>query len=722
MKKLFSNIILITLLLLVFKKANAAEIKTIVISNESIKSFQHLAKDAYIYCDTSNKLNFHQIRTRDNLFERIPSNNLNLGFTNKTYWVKFKIRYIADQSENYYLEIARPITSQVILYHPNKFGAYEKKLSGDDFEFNKRDVPHRKSIFLITLYPNVENTFYVKLKSDGEVINLPIKLWKQEAFRDSDYLDQFFHGIYFGILGFVFIIYFFFYVALKEKSFIFYVLYVLNMALLQFSLEGFTFQFLFPYNSYLTNITLLLSACGSQIFVMLYAKSFLNIKERLPKFNSIFILFIILGITSAIMTVASTFTYELTFPLINTTSLLSTILILVSIIVLKIKRKYVCPFFITAFILLMLGATIFILSNLSLVPNSFLTENGLKLGSGLEVIFLSLSMAKKFRQIQIEKEKAQQLAYEKLQEVNRITQNINIELEKQVKQRTEEIYKQKILIEEKNKEITDSIRYAKRIQEAILPDINEFNHLFKESFIYFKPKDIVSGDFYWFKSLRSLVPTNNNEKVLKPLVVFAVADCTGHGVPGAFMSIIGTDILNESAKKAEINSPAEALDFLHFKLTTILNNKKNEEFAINDGMDIAMIAIDMETGLTQFAGANNPVWIFRKTDQMHFEFEEIKGDKQPIGAVRLIKHKPFTNHSFNLKHGDSLYIFSDGYADQFGGPEGKKFKYKKLKELLLSIQHEDMQTQKEILHKEFLAWKGDLDQVDDICIIGIRYS
>lgn len=709
---------LLVLFIFFWQHISAAEIRTIIVSPESFKEYLHLAKDAYIYCDTNNQYNFHQIRTYENLFTRINTNNLNIGFTNKTYWVKFRINYIAEQSEEYYLEVARPITNEVKLYHPDKYGRYELKQSGDGIEFDKRDVPHRKSVFKITLYPNVVNTYYLKLSSDGEVINLPIKLWKQEALRDTDYKDQFFQGIYYGVLFFVFIIYFFFFLALKEESFKFYVLYVLSIALLQFSLDGLSFNFIFPNNIWWANKILLISACCSLIFVTLYARRFLSIPERLPKYDKLLLTFTGIGIISLIFTVISEKTYQITFPIINAGSLLATIAIFISIIILKNKKYKVCPFFFTAFTLLITGAIIFILNNLSLVPNSFLTENGLKLGSGLEVIFLSLSMANKFKEIQQEKEKAQQLAYEKLEELNRVTQNINIELEKQVQLRTEEINKQKILIEQKNKDITDSIRYARRIQQAVLPNEATINQFLPESFICFMPRDIVSGDFYWYKYLKSTVYDTEKGEILKPLLVFSVADCTGHGVPGAFMSFIGINILNASAKEPSVNSPGEALDYLNDKLNELLNSKNIEN--INDGMDIAMIALDLESGDAQFAGANNPVLIFRKNNN-EYTLEEIKGDKQPIGANKLMEHHKFTNHTFNLKKGDTIYIFTDGYADQFGGPDGKKYKYKRFKEFLLSIQNESMEIQKNKLYEEFINWKGDLEQVDDICIIGVRF-
>ncbi|HEY1039890.1 MAG TPA: SpoIIE family protein phosphatase [Bacteroidia bacterium] len=269
---------------------------------------------------------------------------------------------------------------------------------------------------------------------------------------------------------------------------------------------------------------------------------------------------------------------------------------------------------------------------------------------------------------------------------------------------------QKKEIEEKNDEILSSIRYAKRIQEALLPSRELINGLFNENFVLYKPRDIVSGDFYWASQVR--ITTGDKEKD-KYVSLFALADCTGHGVPGAFMSLIGKNFLKQSSTERDVNSPADALDFLNKNVSEALN-QNSKDGPVRDGMDIVLIAVDMETLRLQFSGANNPIYIVRNN-----ELTILKADKQPIGSYSS-ETRPFTNNTMDLQKGDSIYLFTDGYADQFGGPDGKKFKYKQMQELLLEINHLPMPQQEPILRERFEAWKGNLEQVDDVCIIGIR--
>ncbi len=257
------------------------------------------------------------------------------------------------------------------------------------------------------------------------------------------------------------------------------------------------------------------------------------------------------------------------------------------------------------------------------------------------------------------------------------------------------------LLEVKNKEITDSIKYAKRLQEAILPS-NEFIHsLFPNSFVFYKPKDIVSGDFYWFEKW--------GEKKL-----FAAVDCTGHGVPGAFMSIVGYNVLNQSVNESGLWKPNLILNALNKGITKTLKQTV-EESTVKDGMDIALCAYDEKTKILEYAGAYNSLWLLRNN-----AIQEINADKMPIGVFLGEDFKPFTNKEIQLKENDLLYIFTDGYADQFGGPKGKKFKYKKLQELLLSIHHLDMDEQQQRISLTTDEWRGDLEQVDDMLIIGIK--
>ena len=258
---------------------------------------------------------------------------------------------------------------------------------------------------------------------------------------------------------------------------------------------------------------------------------------------------------------------------------------------------------------------------------------------------------------------------------------------------------------EKNQEILDSIAYAKRIQSAILPPDKNFKAVLPHSFILYQPKDIVAGDFYWLEQ--------KNDTLL-----FAAADCTGHGVPGAMVSVVCNNGLNRSVREYGLVEPGLILD--KTREIVIQEFEKSEE-DVKDGMDIALVALEKDPSSTsgafslKFAGAHNPLWIIRKGAT---EIEEIKADKQPIG--KFVMAKPFNTTTVNLNEGDVFYLFSDGFADQFGGDKGKKFKAANFKKLLLSIQSQEMEAQKKTLHETFEAWRGSLEQLDDLCVIGIK--
>lgn len=272
--------------------------------------------------------------------------------------------------------------------------------------------------------------------------------------------------------------------------------------------------------------------------------------------------------------------------------------------------------------------------------------------------------------------------------------------EQETKKQNIIITQQKELVEEKQNEISDSINYAKRIQTSFLANEMEFKDHFEDYFVLFKPKDIVSGDFYWATSIESKL-------------FICVADSTGHGIPGAFMSLLNISLLNESVLSRNYTSTIDILNFIRNIL--ILGLKPDEKGqGGNDGMDCVLIIIDFKTLEMEFSGANNPLWIIRKNNII-----ELKADKMPVGRSPK-ETVSFSNQKFQLQKNDLLFGFTDGFPDQFGGPKGKKFKYKQLEELLISISHEPMEIQNQKLNEVFENWKGDLEQVDDICIIGVR--
>ena len=272
-------------------------------------------------------------------------------------------------------------------------------------------------------------------------------------------------------------------------------------------------------------------------------------------------------------------------------------------------------------------------------------------------------------------------------------------LEEKVRERTALIVEQKEELAEKNKDITDSIRYAKRIQFAILPPEIPF----KDTFILFKPKDIVSGDFYWLD-------------VLDNLEFLAAVDCTGHGVPGAFMSIIGNSSLNKIVREKNIFKPSEILNELNRELISVLQRYDEGGGAIQDGMDISLICYHKDTMELEFAGAYNPLYLIKDN-----KLEEIPADRFSIGRSSLEMEKQFTNHLLKIEPGQSIYLFSDGYADQFGGESGKKFKSKPMKELIMAIADQPTETQRVILDNTIETWRGNINQVDDILVIGRKF-
>ncbi|MBN4082123.1 SpoIIE family protein phosphatase [bacterium AH-315-B15] len=281
-----------------------------------------------------------------------------------------------------------------------------------------------------------------------------------------------------------------------------------------------------------------------------------------------------------------------------------------------------------------------------------------------------------------------------------------------IEEQKAEVDEQKAVIEESHKEITDSIVYAKRIQSAILPQAKLVKEYLDESFILYKPKDVVAGDFYWIQSFGPSTPSAGSGA---SGVLFAAADCTGHGVPGAMISVLCNAGLNRSVREYGLTDPGAILD--QCRQIVIQEFDKSEE-DVKDGMDIALVSLARSQesevrSVLKYAGANNPLWIVRNG-----EVVETKGHKEPIGKFHVLT--PYPTHTVDLQKGDAVYIFSDGYVDQFGGERGKKFKSKAFRELLISIQDQSMDEQKVSLDAAFEEWRGEYEQVDDVCVIGVR--
>ncbi len=346
-----------------------------------------------------------------------------------------------------------------------------------------------------------------------------------------------------------------------------------------------------------------------------------------------------------------------------------------------------------------LGKNRFFLVGVAVPENDFLTEvknsRNVVIGGFLVVLIIIIIVV---RQYSVKRKMNLLLAQQK----------------EQISKQRDEISKQHEIVLEQKKEITDSINYAKKIQEAMLPAITTLNKILAEHFIFFRPKDIVSGDFFW--------ATETNE-----WIIVTAADCTGHGVPGAFMSMLGISFLNEIVRKEEVTTASEILNHLRKYVIEALK-QTGEEGTQKDGMDMSIVAINKDHKRACWAGANNPLWIIRNEninkeyDDLSEMVEELKADKMPVAVY--IKMDEFTNHDIVLNSGDRLYMFSDGLPDQFGGENGKKFKYKPFKRLLASTTNTSMQEQGKLLEQAFYDWlnyeEQHWEQIDDVVVVGIK--
>jgi serine phosphatase RsbU (regulator of sigma subunit) len=334
---------------------------------------------------------------------------------------------------------------------------------------------------------------------------------------------------------------------------------------------------------------------------------------------------------------------------------------------------------------------------------------------GLLIVFIfSIILFRMFRQ----KRRANILLAKQNTEIRHQKEEISVQRD-EIEAQRDTVVKQNEHIEEQKKKIIDSITYAKRIQQAVLPSGDYSKEILGEHFILFKPKDIVSGDFYW--------GTRINE-----WLIVTVADCTGHGVPGAFMSMLGVSFLNEIVRKKEITKAGEVLDHLRKSIIEALK-QKGQLGEQKDGMDIVFCALNTITNQLQFAGANNPLYIVKRLkvkgeseqkstpqpiNSSDYQLTEIMGDKQPVAIYERMT--PFTNHEIQLEKGDVIYLISDGYQDQFGGPKNKKFMVKQLKQLFIDNCKLSMEEQRKTLDLSLENWKGENNQVDDITILGLK--
>ncbi len=608
--------------------------------------------------------------------------------TASTIWMKISLT--TNENEEWYFYWGCPNAQVVELYKISE-GKITSIKAGILRPYEERSMIGNNVMFPLRLKKGESADFYLKINDIAPLRGL-VKVGTQSDLADWTFTKVFWQGSFLGIMILMVLYNLFLYLTNRNRVYLYYIIYVLSNTIFISFFCGYVN--LMP--DFVVDIFIYLPVvfpAGLGVFGMLFTMDFLDTKKNAPKMHK-FLFWLC-------------FTVTIPFILcfigdprngILTIQVLGLVVALASIYTgNKVLRTGYRParYYVLGFGIYMSSLMLLILNDFIGLSNEFLSQDALLVGSVIEAIMLSFAIGDKLNSANRDKHIAQKQALVSAQENEKLIREQNAELERKVKERTAEVVLQKEIIEEKQKEIVDSINYAKRIQYSLLAHSEMLNANLNEHFVFFKPKDIVSGDFYWC--------TKKGDDFY-----LAVCDSTGHGVPGAFMSLLNISFLNEAINEKNISEPHSVLNHVRERL---IQNMENAQ----DGMDAILMKFEVGSSKSEvkYAAANNHPVLIRNN-----EIKELPFDKMPVG--KGLKNDSFELYRIEIQKGDSLYLFTDGYADQFGGPKGKKYKYSNLQKLLLENSGLQLETQNSKLETIFNDWKGGLEQIDDVCVIGIK--
>ncbi len=643
------------------------------------------------------------------------------------YWICLKLIGSGVRDEVVALQIGSVFEtwSEITFYQPVEDEAFRVERSGTDLDPENKPVKQWRNYFNVDVAANSEATIYIRLHSNALRFHpKAIFISVGDAASVSKGSDEFTYaqGIFQGILWVMAFYNLLLFFIIRDKLYLYYVLMIIGIQLNVFYYYRYIY-FLFPTSQHLIRSFIVISHLFMIGGGLLFLRSFLNVKELLPKWD-FYIKIINYVLVFAVLVFIADHLF-LQYPVWNdpfgfykyaqlTIVLIGIVATILGFIIgiLTLRKGYsAARYYLIATSGLFLGGVFYGLSYLINTQGDSLVNSDIFMylfqgGVVIQLVFYALGIG--YQVNRLEREKSDALA-ENL-ELQKETTSL---LEKKVKQRTVEIEQQKEeieainttlmeqkgLMEKRNQDITSSINYARRIQDAVLPDLRSLKRSVPNCFVLYSPRDIVSGDFYWFAQ-------KDNE------IILAAADCTGHGVPGAFMSILGDSYLNQIVNLQGITKADSILSRLHGQIRRALRQSSTEN---KDGMDISICVINLEHNYVTFAGAKRPL-LYIQNDTIF----EVKGDKYSVGGFQTKAENAYTSHQIDFSIPTAFYIFSDGYVDQFGGENGRKFMINNFKSLLLEIHKEPMVRQRQLLSQKFEEWKGNHKQIDDVIVVGFQ--
>jgi two-component system, sensor histidine kinase LadS len=645
--------------------------------------------------DTSKKLTIEDVTSPSlsNKFSEKPSEFLFKNKKSSAYWGRFYLKTKTPNHDKWLIEIVNPHINYIEIYIADENGKLVKHETGNYLPFLQRGYYHKN--FVYDIYPpndtNSYRTFYIRMESEHS-FGFYYKIRSNKFFDGYSLNEYYLLGMYYGMILIMALYNLLMFFSVKAKAYIYYVLYVLTGGVMSLLEDGTGFEYLWPSHPEVNRWIYIVTPIVFLILFTFYAKSFLEINKNAPRLNKIINISLILYF--CYMAIDLFIKPE---PAVFVIFMIPFLIMYVAAIIIFRKGYRPARYFILGYSFIILSFILYLLRvNALLGPGDPFSVYAFYYGLIFEIFIFSLALSDRVKILKMDSEEAQKNIIIQLQENEKLKDKVNKELEAKVQERTKELNR-------RNKDITDSITYAKRLQEAILPQERVAGIILKEHFILYIPKAIVSGDFYWIHQKGTQV-------------IFAAVDCTGHGVPGGFMSILANNILNLVVKEMNLSQPGQILTEVTQKVNEALSGS-NDFMEGEYGMDVALVNLDREKMEIQFAGAYNPLYIIRNG-----ELIETKADRISIGNTSNNIRNYFTNHTIKVEKGDMLYIFSDGFADQFGGQSRRKFMLGSFNKLLLEIYSLTMDEQKESLKKVFYEWKGNNDQVDDILVMGVRVS
>ncbi len=638
-------------------------------------------------------------------FIESQNNLLNFANTNNAIWVRIQV---PTSTKNKVLEIANPLIDTLDVYR-NIENSFEEKRYGSHLPYESREYNNRMFLFDVI----DSELLYIRFSSKFP-LELPIHLADKKEIDKKETTSNFFFGMYFGILFALFMYNFILAFNVKDKAYIYYLGYIVFVGIFYAMLTGFAQTFLYPNTPSLNSYLVFVLSVGL-FFITEFCSQYLKVKEHSIK-N-----YWVLKILALLCIILASLDLFIDSTVLNTLSQImslvaSVYLIALGFYVLIFEKQKQAFIYIIAWTGYLTGIVLLILHINGVLPSNFITQNSIFIGSAAELILFSIALAMRINQYRKEKAMAQASEVKQLKINQDLIKEQKEELAQKVEERTlklretvEELETSVQVITTQNDEITHmhdgvtaSINYAKRIQEALLPFDYRMSESLKDYFVLYMPRDIVSGDFYWFSDL--------GDKVIA-----IQADCTGHGVPGAFMSVIGINILEEIINARGITNPSEILIEVDRLVRYSLNQSENQS---QDGMDMSVVCFYKNERKIELAGAMNSVYIVENN-----EIRRIKGDKHSIGGWRNQKEKVFNTHTIIPTDTTYIYQTTDGYQDQFGGKKNKKFGSKRLEKTFFEIHNRPMKEQKEFLQETITDWmqEGEESQIDDISIFVVEY-